>query len=218
MTPMAKTKKSILEFCAVFDNHHSVELLTWLDKNNLDQSQIGLVAMPNAKEMYAMFLDNGDDGFKGIIQKQNATELLLSSIPKERMPIGYLSFNQMGYSKYCKDYTGYWHWVANRNEERYQSTLGHGKQYDAKNMMHTFRLLQTALDIAKTGKVIIKRDNRDELLAIKSGCYEYEELIKWANELLKESEIAFINSHLPDVPDRERILQALIQVRGEIYG
>lgn len=217
MTPMDKTKKSILEFCVVYDNHHSIDLLTWLETNHLHQQQIGLSAMPHAKEMYALFLDSGDDGYQGIIQQENATKLLLSHIPKGKTPTTYLSFNQMGYEKYCKDYADYWHWVANRNEERYQSTLNHGKHYDAKNMMHTFRLLQTALDIANTGKVIIKRDNRDELLAIKSGKYEYDELIKQANELLQKTHLAFLNSHLPKLPDRTRILQALMRVRDELY-
>ena len=133
-------------------------------------------------------------------------------------PVGYLSCNLMGYSKYCKDYSEYWDWVDNRNEERYQTTLSHGKQYDAKNMMHTIRLLQTALDIAKTGQIIVKRLNRDELLAIKAGQSDYETLVKMADDLTDEIGKAFENSGLRDEPKREKVLAQLVKIRQYLYS
>jgi hypothetical protein len=82
-------------------------------------------------------------GYKGIIQKENSNEVLLSSISKGEVCIGYLSVNQVGYSKYCKEYTEYWEWIDKRNNERYETKQQHGKNYDSKNRMHTIRLLQS---------------------------------------------------------------------------
>lgn len=218
VNPMEKEKKSLLDFCVVFSNGKSINLQQWLQKNNLNQRQIGLAVMPHATQMYAMYIDNGEQGFHGIMQKDNATQVSLSSIPKGMNPVGYLSCNLMGYSKYCKDYSEYWEWVENRNEERYQTTISHGKQYDAKNMMHTIRLLQTALNIAKTGKVIVKRENRDELLAIKSGQSDYETLVKMADNLTNEISQAFAASDLKDEPNHIKILTQLIEMRTFLYN
>lgn len=194
----------MLDFCVVFSDGKSIDLQNWLDKNNLNQRKIGLAVMPHATQMYAMYVDDGNHGFHGIVQKNNATQVSLLGIPKGMKPMGYLSYNLTGYSKYCKDYSEYWDWVKNRNEERYQTTISHGKQYDAKNMMHTIRLLQTALDIAKTGQVIVKRPNRDELLAIKAGQSDYETLVKMADDLTDEISQAFAQSTLRDEPDVKR--------------
>ncbi|MDO4897032.1 MAG: nucleotidyltransferase domain-containing protein [Moraxella sp.] len=213
VNPMSKNKKSLLEFCVVFDGQKSVDLIDWLNKRNLTQSQIGLSKMPHANHMYAMFV--GDD-YRGIIH-DNSQDVLLSPVPKGVSPVAYLSFNQMGYSKYCQDYKEYWDWVEKRNDERYQSTMTHGKGYDTKNIMHTFRLLYTALDIAKMGKVIVKRDNRDELLAIKAGQFEYDDLLQKADDLMKEVELAFNQSDLPQMPNMECVLRTLIEIREQLY-
>lgn len=84
-------------------------------------------------------------------------------------------------------------------------------------MMHTFRLLETALDIAQYGEVIVRRKNRDELLAIKHGEFEYDYLLKKAEDLMKKIEMAFQKSFLPEYPDYQKIMQLLAHLRQEIY-
>ena len=219
VNPMGKEKKSILEFCSVLVGNHSIPLKTWLEKQAIEQSQIGLVVMPKATQIYAMYVDETDSlGISGLIQKPEATQLRLSSIPKGMTPVGYLSFNEQGFSKYCKDYKDYWSWVAQRNEARYKTTISHGKQYDAKNMMHTIRLLEMALDIALTGQVVVERPNRDELLAIKSGASDYDALLARADELSEQIAAAFAQSNLPESPDRASALAALVAVRSQLYA
>lgn len=218
VNPMDKDKKSILEFCSVFANNHSIPLANWLKEQPFSQSQIGLVVMPKSTQMYAMYVDADDKlNFSGLIQKPEATQLKLSAIPKGMIPIAYLSFNAHGFSKYCNDYTAYWQWVSDRNEVRYQTTVTHGKQYDAKNMMHTIRLLEMAYDIAITGQVIVERPNRDELLAIKSGASDYDALLMQAEQLTQKIETAFANSALPDYPNTQKTLSALVTVRDQLY-
>ena len=174
--------------------------------------------MAKATQMYALYIDKTDTlGFSGLYQHPDATQLRLSAIPKGMMPVTYLSFNEQGYSKYCRDYKEYWQWVANRNEVRYQSTMAHAKEYDAKNMMHTIRLLEMAYDIATIGKVIVKRPNRDALLSIKAGASDYNELLAQADQLSVEIVAAFDSSHLPDLPNEQAALSALVVVRDQLY-
>ena len=126
-------------------------------------------------------------------------------------------FNRNGYSTYCKEYREYWDWVDKRNDERYENTKSHGKNYDSKNMMHVFRLLEMAIEIGKDQKVNVKRPNRDFLLDIKAGKYEYEELLKMANEKQAEMELAFENSSLPEKPDLAMINDLTYRLRDKFY-
>lgn len=226
VNPMAKNKKTVLDFCTVFVAGKSIELNKWLQDNasgnTINQRQLGLAVMPHARQMYAMYHDPHDEhNFSGIVQQADiskANQVSLSSIPKGMTPIAYLSFNQMGYSKYCKDYSEYWAWVDTRNEARYQTTINHGKQYDAKNMMHTIRLLQVALEIATLGKIVVKRNNRDELLAIKAGQWEYDALMAYAENLNKQIITAYDACSLPELPNAKAALKALVRLREQLYG
>ncbi|KRD12673.1 nucleotidyltransferase [Flavobacterium sp. Root901] len=218
VNPLPKEKKSLLDFCYVLKDYKTVSVLEFLVENNLEQEKIGLVDMPNSKGMFAMFYDAEKTlGYKGIIQKETSNEVSLSSIPKNERLIGYLSCNQDGYSKYCKEYTEYWSWIEKRNEERYNTNQQHGKNYDSKNMMHTIRLLQTAEQILSTGKLNIRVSNREELLDIKAGNKEYDDLLEMADSLIDSIENHYLTSSLPEKPNEEKAIQTLIKIREELY-
>lgn len=218
VNPMPKEKKSLLDFCYVLKGYETVSANSFLIENSLKQEQCGLVNLPNSRGMFALFYDDNNSlGYKGIIQKENSNEVSLSSIPKNEKLIGYLSCNQDGYSKYCKEYTEYWNWIDKRNEDRYNTNQQHGKNYDSKNMMHTIRLLQTAEQILSTGKLNIRVPNRDELLDIKAGNKEYDDLLEMADNLISSIESHYITSNLPEKPDEEKVIQTLIKIREELY-
>lgn len=182
VNPMPTEKKSLLDFCCILKCYDTVSLPVFLSEKNWKQEQCGLINLPNSKGMFALFYDTTSTlGYKGIIQKENSNEVSLSSIPKGQEPVGYLSVNQEGYSKYCKEYTEYWEWIEKRNDERYRTNQQHGKNYDSKNMMHTIRLLQTAEQILAKGTLNIKVPNREELLTIKAGEMEYDALLQMAD-------------------------------------
>jgi len=176
-----------------------------------------LVNIAHMKDMYALFY-NENGNYKGIVQKENANQLSLSSIPKLEEPIAYLYFNKDGYSAYCKDYNQYWEWVNNRNETRYENTMEHGKNYDAKNMMHTFRLLNTAEEIAETGSFSVKRTkDKDFLWDIRKGNFEYENLLKMAEDKIENLKTLFEKSDLIDIPDENLANELLVTIRKKFY-
>ena len=84
--------------------------------------------------------------------------------------------------------------------------------------MHTFRLLDMAKEILTESKIYVKRKNRDELLKIRNGKWQYDELIELANNKMQAIEIAYLNSTLPDEPDEEKIENLLIEIRNQLYG
>jgi hypothetical protein len=219
VNPMAKEHKSLLDFCSVLKGYDSVSLVQWLTANNIEQEHCGLIKVPNAKGIYALFYDATTSlGYKGIIKSDLSNDVSVSSVPKEEKELGYLSCNIEGYSKYCKEYAEYWDWIEKRNEERYNTNQQHGKNYDSKNMMHTIRLLQSAEQILSTGTLNIKVTNREELLAIKAGEMEYDALLQKADDLIERIELLYKTSTLPETPDSKKITAILVEMREELYS
>ena len=95
--------------------------------------------------------------------------------------------------------------------------MQHGKNYDAKNMLHVFRLLQMALEIAETEQLHVRRPNRNFLLQIRHGEFEYEELVAETEQLVTRVEAAFAASALPEAPNKEVTEQLLVRVRQAFY-
>ena len=218
INPVDKERKTVLAFCFIVTAHSSIPLQEWLANNNLVQERCGLTGIPHAKGLYALFYDEkGMHQYKGIVTGELANEVCLSSIPKGEQATAYLFFNKENYSSYCKDYKEYWEWVDKRNEDRYLGNAEHGKGYDAKNMMHTIRLLQVAKEILEDGRLLVKRPNREELLSIKTGQFQYNELLAKANALMESIEAAYSTSTLPDAPDAKHIEAVLVQMRNELY-
>ena len=83
--------------------------------------------------------------------------------------------------------------------------------------MHTIRLLQTTEQILSTGKLNIRVSNRDELLDIKAGNKEYDDLLKMADNLIVLIENHYKTSTLPEKPNEENAIKTLIRIRQELY-
>ncbi|XTD83141.1 nucleotidyltransferase [Proteus vulgaris] len=216
VNPVDKKLKNILDFCYVIEDGKTIQVNSWLDNRHWKQEYIGLAKLAHAQDLYAMYYDE-ISLFQGIMKKETANDVLLSSIPKKAKVQGYLSFNKEGYSAYRKQYHDYWLWVERRNNARYQQNIDHGRSYDSKNMMHTFRLLYVALGIAQENKVKVWCDNRDDLLAIKAGKFSYDELLERSERLIKDIKKAFQLSALPDEINHSIVKNTLINIRKELY-
>jgi len=216
VNPVAPERKSVLDFCFVHVDKTAVPLSEFLQQNGYAQQFVGLSAVAHMRDCYNLFY--GETlGYAGIMRKENANDVCLSSIPKTELPLGLLYFNKDGYSVYCKQYKEYWEWVSKRNAERYKTTMTHGKNYDSKNMMHVFRLLLMAQEIASSGTINVWRHDRDFLLAIKQGNFEYDELLAKAELLKNALPSLYENAVLQDEPDLQRIDALLVEMRKTYY-
>lgn len=219
VNPVDKERKSVLDFCYIIQQQHSIPLTSWLAKKGFLQEQCGLVKVTHAREVYALFHANQltTGNLKGISSGSDANDVSLSSVEKGIEPLALLSFNKDGYSNYCKGYKEYWEWVEKRNAIRYESTIEQGNNYDAKNMMHTFRLLNMAEEIAKEGKINVRRQDRDFLLNIRSGAMSYEQLVELANEKIYEIDALYEKSNLPEFPNHQKAEELLVEMRESVY-
>jgi uncharacterized protein len=216
VNPVEVERKGVMDFCFVYVDGKSIELKQFLEDKSINQANCGLSGLPHFKGCFNLY-ENKQIPYKGIVKSEESNDISTSSIPKGEVPIGLLYFNKDGYSSYCKKYREYWDWVELRNEERFNTTQSHGKNYDSKNMMHTLRLLRMAKEIASEGKINVKRPDREFLLNVKSGLYEYDDLVAQAETLKTELDELYLTSNLPEEPDSDMVNQLLISTREAYY-
>lgn len=208
-------RKTPIDFCYTFKSQGSQPIQRWLEEREFKQEWCGLVNIPNMKDIYGLYYSPGNkDNYKGIMSANgNSNELRLSSIPKEAKPIIYLYYNRDGYSCHCRKYKEYCDWKINRNENRYNSNLGHS--YDSKNMMHSFRLISMAIEIAKGEGINLNRTNidREFLMNVRNHKYEYEELMTILEQKKDDMDIAISNSNLPDEINVQKVNDILLNIR-----
>lgn len=163
------------------------------------------------------FNKNKPIGYRGIVN-ESSNELRLSSVAKWEKPICYISYNQNGYTKHCVDYKNYQDWVKFRNPKRYESNLN--KNYDSKNMMHSFRLMQMGIEIASGQGVILDRNitgDKELLMKIRNHEFEYDELMEIIDTKKEEMDNAIKNSTIPDNIDIDFVNSLLIYIRKEQF-
>ena len=217
LNPMPKERKTVLSFCYVNYEKGAIPLKQYLRLKMWQQENCGLVNIPHMTDVFGLYYSHNSE-FNGIIKSEESNDVSLSSVPKEADKKALLYFNRNGYSTYCKEYREYWNWVEKRNEERYKSTEKHGKSYDAKNMMHVFRLLDMAIEIGSEQRVNVIRPNREFLLDIKSGKYEYDELLAMTAAKQESMEKAYLTSSLPARPDVSAINDLTFRLREKFYS
>ena len=81
--------------------------------------------------------------------------------------------------------------------------------------MHLVRLMRMCREILETGKVIVKRPDAEELLAIRHGAWSYEQLRDWAKSEDVALEEVAKQSKLPRAPNVEAIDKLCIDIIWE---
>ena len=99
------------------------------------------------------------------------------------------------YSSARQHYSQYIGWMKSRNPARAELEAKFG--YDTKHGMHLIRLMRMANEILAIKKVVVKRPDRDELLAIRRGERSYDSLIEESEQLKAKCELLFETTSLP---------------------
>ncbi|UII31200.1 nucleotidyltransferase domain-containing protein [Fulvivirga ulvae] len=216
LNPVEKERKSVLDFCYIAEGQGAVPVKVFLKQHGFKQHEFGLSRIAHMPEMYGLY--RGSTEFKGIVKSDDANDVCLSTVPFDVEPVGLMSFNKSAYSAYCREYKAYWDWVEKRNDQRYNGTLGHGKGYDAKNMMHTIRLLNMCEEIGKSRTLKVRREDRDYLLRVKNGLYTYDDLLDTAEIKISRIEKCYRKTDLQELPDIDLLNMLLVTIRRELYN
>lgn len=212
-------RKTPLDFIYAYKDGKTIEVQKFLHQNNMKQERCGLVALDHFKDCYALYYDWGFLGtqrnetkYRGLVV-EDSNAVRTSSIPKNKKAETVLYFNKDAYSMHCKDYESYRTWLKERNENRYNENKSHAQKYDGKNIMHCRRLLDVALEIATSGTITVRRPNRDYLLQIRRGEIPFEDILKKAEQDVKNLDALYDNSTLPDQVDPRFIKDLILDIR-----
>ena len=163
-------------------------------------------------------------GYTGIISPDgDSNTIRFSSVAKGDIPICFMTYNDNAYASHCKAYKEYLDWKTHRNPARYESNMEGKKSgnpdmmYDSKNMMHCFRLMAMAKEIAEGKGVILDRTNidRDFLLDVRNRKYGYSELQTKMLQLKEEMDKAIENSTIKEEMDPYLVNDILLKIRKE---
>ena len=112
---------------------------------------------------------------------------------------------ERAYRNALREWQQYEHWKAHRNPTR--AALERKMGFDGKHASHLVRLMRMCREILETGRVVVKRPDREELLAIRNGAWSYEQLVDWSEQEDRALEDMVQHSPLPRNPDTHKLDQ-----------
>ncbi|WP_281851167.1 nucleotidyltransferase domain-containing protein [Dyella sp. GSA-30] len=176
----------------------------------------------NLAEYHVSRLEHARDGYRlyrygaqarGVFREDM---IACESIPLEHESShfsGLLFFNEQAWKQALVDHQNYWIWRRERNEERWRQQESGELDYDAKNLMHTIRLLLSGESILTRGEPMIRFEGErlQLLMDIRHGRFQYDEIMAMAQDISERCE-KHMNTDLPPAIDAlaaDRLLQQL---------
>jgi predicted nucleotidyltransferase len=128
----------------------------------------------------------------------------------------YEKFLEQEYKNAQKKWSQYLSWKKERNPARAELEEKYG--YDCKHAMHLIRLLRMGIEILETGKVVVLRPDRNELLDIRNGKWDYDKLVSYAEGLEKKLDVLYETSILRHSPDDKKIDKLLQKITEDFLN
>jgi uncharacterized protein len=168
----------------------------------------------NLAEYHAARLEHASNVFRLYYYGPDASgvfrgdALVCESIPEsDESPrfAGLLLFNEQAWKQSLADHGNYWNWRGERNDARWRKQETGDLDFDAKNMMHTLRLLLSGRSILQNGSPIVRFCGNDLqlLLDIRAGKLSFEQIMEIANDVMADCERLKANTNLPDTCDKQ---------------
>lgn len=206
-------RKLPIDFCkCIYPNGQVLKLTEYL--NSMESSEnFFLTKIDNTKQLYKLWYTTMD--YRRPLC--NNDDLLLTAIPENASPLllGIVQYDLDGFQAHCREYNSYQVWLKERNEARYVDVKNHGQKIDGKNMLHCIRLIEISKEIAMYKTLIVRRPNAKDLIKIRKGELDLQEIIDKTDQLIIEVEDAFKNSSLPESINRDFVNNLLVDIRKQ---
>lgn len=186
-----------------------------LSCSGIDLSRCHAARLEHAQDVFRLY-DYGDEGL-GVFR---GDAIALASIPLEEEQarfVGLLLYNERAWRQAMDDHRNYWTWRAERNEARWRQQESGELDYDAKNLMHTIRLLLSGRSILQQGLPIVRFEGEDRqtLLDIRAGRFSYTQVMQMAEDIKAQCAALRDRADLPELCDArqaERLLKTLTTI------
>jgi predicted nucleotidyltransferase len=168
--------------------------------------------LEHARDTYRLYRygDEARGVFRGDVI---ACESIPQADESERFA-GLLLYNETAWKQALVDHQNYWSWRRERNDARWQQQERGELDFDAKNMMHTVRLLLSGRSLMESGQPIVRFEGEQLalLMSIREGRLAFDEIMTIAQDILADCERLKASADLPEVCDAEsasELLQAI---------
>jgi len=183
-----------------------------LAEARIDLAECHAAAVEHCSGIYRLYHYGADA--RGVFRGDS---LVCESIPEEdeaRRCIGLLVYNRADFEKALREHRDYRTWRRERNEARWLDQERGEIDYDAKNMMHTFRLLFSGKHIFREGAPLVRFEGEtlEFLRRVRAGEFAYDDLIARAEAEVEELAALRDNSTLPEIADRTAIADLLHEI------
>lgn len=183
-----------------------------LNRTGADLSKCHVSSLEHVSNTYRLY--HYGDRAKGVFRGDMLT---CESIPLEdekNLFVGILIYNEHEWQKALTQWKQYNNWVDQRSEARWKLQVDGKLEYDQKNMMHTFRLLYSGKNILTKGEPIVRFDGeqREFLMNIRKGKYDYKTLIELAEKEMKEMEALKETSTIPHSVNMNKINDLYMEI------
>lgn len=204
------------DFCWIIPAHPSPG--TWPGRpvaaadSGLELAECHVASVEHGTNLYRLY--HYGSSARGVFRDGNVA---CESIPREDEAVRYvglLVYNRTAYEQATRDHQHYWIWRRERNEARWSTDGTALLDYDAKNMMHTFRLLFSCRHLLRTGAPLVRMAGEElaELGAVRRGEFTYEVLSARTAALEGEIRAALAESRLPEECPRNLVDELLFEV------
>ena len=127
-----------------------------------------------------------------LAKEYNLKEEVVELLQRERL-----------FKKEMEMYKSWLTWKTGRNPARHELEVKSG--YDTKHASHLVRLMRMGLEILTDHKVVVKRPDREEILAVKNGAWSYERVMEFAKDMQVKLDEAYKATTLPKSVDYVRV-------------
>ncbi len=183
-----------------------------LEKSDIDLAHCHAARLEHAQDVFRIY--HYGMQARGVFR---GDVIALESIPIEDEAarfVGLLLYNERAWRQAMDDHRNYWTWRAERNEARWRQQESGQLDYDAKNLMHTIRLLLSGQSILERGAPIVRFDGEQQalLLKVRAGGFNYAEVMALAEDIKSRCAALRATADLPDFADSraaEKLLREL---------
>lgn len=183
-----------------------------LSDSGIELAECHAAGLEGAADWYRLYRVGAEA--RGVIRQER---ICTESIPLELERaafVGLLHFSQRAFEQAKNDHKHYWTWRAERNESRWRQQESGELDFDAKNLMHTVRLLMSARAIIGQGQPLVRMSGTelDSLRTIRAGKMPYADIMQLAETLRDECLRLRDRAPLPETVDPTMLRKILVRL------
>jgi hypothetical protein len=177
-----------------------------LKETGIDLTKFHVSSLERVSNVFRLYLYG--NSAKGVFRGDDM--IVCESIPLEdefNKYYGLLIYNKNEYEKTIIEHRKYKEWIENRNESRWIDQEKGIVKFDCKNMCHCYRLLLSGENILRHGFPLVRfeGEEREFLMKIRRGEFEYEEIMKQVEEKMENLKKLYETSTIPDSVDINKL-------------